>query len=316
MEGLVEPELFDKQQLRDYAAKHDIEISSGQFDDWKSQDLLPPAIPDPSQQGRGRRKLLYPRVAATAAVMWLGRHRLYIKGDDVAKFWMSLEGFDYIQVDVCTVVLNRIIRFWASLQANILPSLPDIAVMAQNGISEELRLALLDELDDRYTNAKLQSGTWTDRDTGQATLLAAILGIIPGDYIRHANPDKLTEGSDIDVTAVDSMTSPQAVSASAEEVSGVAKVIEMAHLLKMYQALSNQELVSPHFHLMWHVVLSSENLPLLWPTISRITGLQAVRPKNHDELLRMMDYEPLNLAVLVFTFKYIGAEIRASILAS
>jgi hypothetical protein len=312
----VEQEFLDKQQLIAFAAKHRIDVSSGQFDDWKGQGLLPGAIPDASQQGRGRRKLLYPRVPAVAAVMWLGKHRLHINGEDVAKFWMSLESFDYIQIDVCRVVLNRIRGFWESLQADILPSLPDIATMAQNGVSEEQRFALLEELDDRYTTANLQSGKWAEKDTGQASLLAAILGIVPGDHITHANPSKLTEGVDIDVTAVDSVISPEGDRASAKEVSGVAKVIEMAHLLKLYQALSSQQLVSIDFLITWQVILSSETLPQFWPYLSRIAGVHPAKPRNHDELLRMMDYEPLYLAVWTFMFKSFGAVFRVAPQAS
>src|SRR5215469_4488651 len=92
-------ELLDKQQLLDRVnARRDSEVSSAQFDDWKRDGLLLPPVPPASteRRGKGRPRLLYPDTAVDALV-WLGTHRRFIDGDDVARFWMWMEGFTYVE---------------------------------------------------------------------------------------------------------------------------------------------------------------------------------------------------------------------------
>ncbi len=171
--------LYTKKDLLRHAAGQGLEISEDTLNKWGADGLLPPHAQKPGPKGRGRPKVYFPD-PAPEAIVWLGTHRRFIEGVDTTKFWMWVEGFDYINVDVNSFVRDRVANFWESLRG-LVPSLPRIDLAAET--PEEVWREIRDEVDANIATPLLADGRLLDEDIPLAAIGQGFLGIIPGEWL-------------------------------------------------------------------------------------------------------------------------------------
>jgi hypothetical protein len=184
--------LYTKQELIAHAKSRRVLVTSAQFDEWKQHGLLPVPTPEPNPP-RGRPRLLYPE-RALGLIVWLGTHRRSIEGDDVARFWLWLDGYSHIQLDPALFLLAQIQLAWDELRTAV-PSLPDIAHVAQRGMSEDQITAALDEWDTSVTRPLYESGELDERTLPRTYLEALLYGVAPPEWVDPAYGDMLAEAS-------------------------------------------------------------------------------------------------------------------------
>ncbi len=172
-------ELYTKKDLLQHAARKGSEISEDTLNKWDADGLLPPHTQKPGPKGRGRPKVYFPDPAPDA-ILWLTTHRRFIEGVDATKFWMWVEGFDYIDVDINLFVRDRVAGFWNSLR-ELVPSLPAIELAAET--TEEAWWGIRDEVDANITTPLLADGRLLEDDLPLAAIGQAFLGIIPGEWL-------------------------------------------------------------------------------------------------------------------------------------
>ena len=143
---------------------------------WYEQELLPAPTRPPIPGKRGRGPLVFPEPAHDA-VLWLAQHRRFIDGADVAKFWLWLEGFDYIAVDLNHVVSAHCAHAWEQAQTKI-PSLPPIedALHAPESWGNKA----LDDVDKNITTPALERSDLAPGELERITLRSAQLGLFHG----------------------------------------------------------------------------------------------------------------------------------------
>lgn len=158
-----------------------VEVTARKIRTWTRDGLLPAparaALPGHSRAGVPYR---YPE-PAPSAVKWLGRHRRYIQGVQATKFWMRVEGFSYVELDVNTFLRDRAASVWEQARAKV-PSLPEID--RARSISEDLQERLLDEIDVGITAPYLDHDLLTDKTAAEVTIGGAAIGIIPSRYLE------------------------------------------------------------------------------------------------------------------------------------
>lgn len=288
--------LLDKQQLRAYAARHRVDVTNAQFDDWKGQHLLPESTPS-DQKGRGRPRLLYPEIAGDALI-WLGRYRKFIDGDDVARFWLWLEGFDYVQVDPGAVVLQRIQVLWQEMQREGMPSLPDIATVAEHGIPENLRETLLDELEERVAYPNVKSGRWTEVEAGKSSLIAALVGVLPSSSL--VQDPGTSEFTTQDGLAADALLTEDTAPWRTNLVKVLPTIIEAAQLMRLYRLVMEGKFRPEGLREVWHLFTPEA----LWSAAARVTPIRVQgkdKPRDRGDFMRLLNCEPLALVLFVIT---------------
>lgn len=133
--------MYTPQDLSEHAGSCGLRVSTRQIEEWNKAGFLPkPERRKIPGQGRGRAPYQYPDPAKDA-VVWLGMHRRSIEGANTVRFWMWVEGFQYIDVDVNTFLRDRVASDWEGIRVGI-PSLPDIDQVA--GMTWEQRERILD----------------------------------------------------------------------------------------------------------------------------------------------------------------------------
>src|SRR5205085_2851140 len=105
-------------RLQEYAKRHGVEVSRRQIEEWHRAGLLPPASRPPVRGKRGRGPFVFPDPTPDVVVS-LGQWRRYMTGDDAAKVWLWLEGYDHLRVDsdaLWRMVTGWITAAWPVLQ--------------------------------------------------------------------------------------------------------------------------------------------------------------------------------------------------------
>lgn len=166
---------YTPEQLKAHAQKAGVKVSTRQIEEWHKAGYLPQPIRQKLPgQGPGRAPYQYPE-PAERVVSWLGQYKRHINGEAATKFWLLVEGFDYIDFNINASLARGIAEFWQDLQQRI-SSLPDIADASR--MSEMMRVRVLDEIDENITAPLLANGTITEETVGQMTIGAAFLGIL------------------------------------------------------------------------------------------------------------------------------------------
>lgn len=107
---------------------------------------MPDPVKPPGPKKRGRPRLLFPDPTPDA-VCRLARWRRWVSGDENARGWLWLEGFDYLNLDPDREFAAWLTREWAEYRKTS-PSLPE---SPETPIDSERREAILDEVDANYT---------------------------------------------------------------------------------------------------------------------------------------------------------------------
>lgn len=295
------PILRTKKQLADDATARGIPVSYWQVDEWIQDGLLPPAEPTSSgKKLRGRPRKLYGE-QAFKAVCWLGEHRAHIKtGADTVRFWMWLEGFDYVQVDPSDVLLASIQRAWAEMQVDI-PSLPPIDQIDHlsdrqiDQMYDSEHGSVLDQFD-RYARS-LENGPLGAQGQDMAWLGGALSGAIPLDALKpyddltEADGETITQSlTDLVVGNTESMgTSP-----------ALADIIRVSRVIDLYRAVKNGSFDLALMRRIWQaldpaVFAALTGIPLT-PSMRRMFGPLTDR----SALMSALRYQPGAVAEMAF----------------
>ncbi|MGO8949294.1 MAG: hypothetical protein ACLQUY_16915 [Ktedonobacterales bacterium] len=300
-------EWFDKQQILFYVARCGIPVEGTSFDDWKSQHLLPTPVRNPEHTGRGRPRYLYPEIACTA-VLWLGKHRSHIDGEDIAKVWMWLEGFDYIQVDVRAVVLARMQALWEQAQREAMPSLPDMATVTEQGIPDDLSEQLLDELDVHITSPQIESGRWTQSQTGIATFLAVFTGLLPSSDLTDV--PAVVELQTEDGIPLNAILTPEAAEWRSTLMQGISNVIVSGHIVRLYRFVEQYGSLPEDLRAMWQMI-TPDTIRGLWPMFAMFSPFRTEKPKSRDDFMRLLYYDLFHLVLLASTLALASDALRS-----
>jgi hypothetical protein len=285
-------ELLDKQQLLDRVnARRDIEVSSAQFDDWKRDGLVPaPVSPTlTGRRGKGRPRLLYPDTAVEALV-WLGTHRRFIDGVDVAHFWMWMEGFDYVEVDPQAVLLSRIQAAWRMAQGHM-PSLPDIAAAAERGIADSERDSALDEFDAHVVEPHITTDTLVEQQSGTASIAAMLFGLLPSALVEGGTADDETFAQG----TAGALLTPKRQEWRDTVAAAVPRALEAGKLLELYRLVTEEQFDPTVVRAAWQM-LTPDNVRLLgWGlALFRPLSTQDIgRLRDRADLMRLLRYDPL-----------------------
>lgn len=139
-------ELYTAEDLAEIATHFGLELSTLQVGEWHRAGLLPSPVRPPGPKKRGRPRLYFPEPTPRAACS-LARWRKRVSGDDNARAWLWLEGFDYIELDPDREMAAWIEREWSGYRKTC-PSLPE---SPDTPIDPDRRERILEELDENYT---------------------------------------------------------------------------------------------------------------------------------------------------------------------
>jgi hypothetical protein len=287
------PLWYTPQQLVAHARQSRVAVTARQIEEWHKDGLLPePVRTKLPEQGRGRPPYQYPE-PAPEAVIWLGTHRRFISGSDVTRFWMWMEGFSYVQVEHRAVVLDQLQRMWREMQQEV-PSLPDIAELADHEITDEQREVVLDEMDANVTAPMLATGRWTEQTVSLASVGAAFLGILPPAWLAETQADEAPHAAALlvdEATELMSMVQAQ-----------LPAVLRVAQLGTVYGVVSQNQVSWPSLRAGW-LGFTPEALQVLAPVLLQTRAFQD-RPlaKTRADVLRLMKYDPVSLVALAAAF--------------
>ncbi len=139
-------ETYTAEDLVEIATRFNLKVSPLQVGEWHRADLLPEPVSPPGPKKRGRPRLLFPE-PTPRAVCSLARWRRRVNGDDNARVWLWLEGFDYIELNPDKELAIWLEREWAEYR-KACPSLPE---SPETPIDPECRERILEELDENCT---------------------------------------------------------------------------------------------------------------------------------------------------------------------
>ncbi|MDP9353178.1 MAG: hypothetical protein M3P51_16785 [Chloroflexota bacterium] len=174
--------MYVSEELIAHAEQHNVEVTGRQIREWTRNGLLPaPTRVALAGQGRTGVPYRYPETALKA-VVWIGRYRRFIDGVETTQFWMRIEGFDHVDLDINEYLRVWAERAWEEARTRV-PSLPELR-QSSLGIPDVLQERLLDEIDDNISSCYLESGLLTDKVAAEVTIGGALLGIIPPRYLE------------------------------------------------------------------------------------------------------------------------------------
>jgi hypothetical protein len=280
---------YTPQRLIAHARQARLMVTARQIEEWHKDGLLPePVRTKLPGQGRGRAPYQYPEPAPDA-VVWLGTHRRFIDGVDATRFWMWMEGFSYVQVDLRAVVLDHLQRVWREVQKEI-PSLPDLAAMADHDLTDAQREAALDEMDANVTQPMLAAERWTDETVSNASFGAAFMGILPPSFLAETLEDEAPHAAAL---VVDGAT--EHIKTLQAQMPAVFRVAQVGFI---YRAVSQENVSWSSLRDAW-LAITPEALQVLGPLFQQMRVFQDRSPvKTHADVLRLMKYDPLSLVVL------------------
>ena len=128
------------------ASDANLKVSAVQIGEWHRAGLLPDTVQPPGPRRRGRPRLFFPE-PAPRSVCSLARWRRSVNGDENARGWLWLEGFDYIEIDPDKEFAAWLDREWTEYRKTC-PPLPETP---KTPVDPERREAILEELDANYT---------------------------------------------------------------------------------------------------------------------------------------------------------------------
>lgn len=298
-----------------------VTITQRQIDEWQRAGFLPaPTREKLPGQGRGRAPYQYPDQALDA-VIWLGTHRRFIDGDDVASFWLWLEGFDYIPIDPIMFLLAEVYQDWNNLRASI-PSLPNIKEILDHGWDDTRIEDVLNEWDAIVTVPALASGALDDRTAPRSYLEALAYGIQTPELVDPARGAMTAEAA----AHFDQPLTGERLAHLAQELPHSLRAMSLVsiyrqlfaaaqwarvreHLIAHSQELDQEtatQLCAEYNDLLtasiqpwelrnwWHY-LTPEMIAMRWP--GRLPG--APRIRTRVELLRYWRYDPLSFVQFV-----------------
>src|SRR5829696_7308240 len=134
-------EIYAAEDLTEIATHFKLELSTLQVGEWHRAGLLPEPVSPPGPKKRGRPRLYFPEPTPRAACS-LARWRRRVNGDDNARAWLWLEGFDHIKLDPDEELATWLQTEWAEYRKTC-PSLPG---SPETPIDPERRETILDEL--------------------------------------------------------------------------------------------------------------------------------------------------------------------------
>jgi hypothetical protein len=286
---------YTPSQLVAHAKAQGVEVSERQIEEWNKAGLLPePTRARIPGQGRGRAPHQY-HEPAPAVVVWLGTQRRFFRGDDsdaVVKFWLWLEGYDHIVVDPAAVVLARIQGIWRMAQET-LPALPAIAVVAEQGVSEEQTESLLEALDTQVTQPMLQGGKWDETTVHAATVGASLFGFFPDERIMQYLSGG-ADGIDLPNQVLPHLTPEQ--HAAARRI--LPAIMRASQIPALYLKLKRGRIDFITFRQAW-LMLTPDTLPAFWPALAALSPFRIEgEPKERADVMRLLRYDPFNLMLL------------------
>jgi hypothetical protein len=297
---------YTPQMLIEHAKRQTgVKVSTRQIEEWHAAGLLPePVRVKMPGQGRGRAPYQYPE-PAPAAVVWLGEHRKYIDGNDVAAFWMWLEGFDYIQIDPAAVVRARIEALWRVAQQEAMPSLPAIESVAGHGLTEDEIAALLDEMDRNVTDPMMKTEQWDFQTAPQAEMVAGLFGVMsPALSTGVDSPERTMPTATAETIHADAVLSPAASVEQRRSLEMVhPQLIQAGQLTLLYRGLAAGDVRFAAFRAAWKM-FTPETIPDFWHALPLVAVFRgADKPKTRADMMRFYRYDPyllmLHMIVLV-----------------
>ena len=286
---------YTREMLAALATAAGYEITERTVKDWDDRGFLPePSNERVGEPARGRAPLSYPE-RTPDAVMWLAQYRRYVEGegsDEVVKFWLWIEGLYPREFDVRAFLLARIRRMWATIQAE-LPMLGDLD--SDEALSEFDRQEALDTLDATVTAPKVASGEWGNEDTAQATVFAALLGLIPNEAL--ADSLSLNHSFDDETPFIDSFFNSSADEHTRERGRTVLpSLIRAGQLRTAYRTIVDGRIDFPLFARAWRM-FTPEALSALF-SLSPSTVVNGTPVQSRHDLMRAVRYEPLAVVML------------------
>jgi len=139
-------EPYTAEDLVEIATEARLEVSTLQVGEWHRAGLLPDPVQPPGPKRRGRPRLLFPEPTPNA-VCGLARWRRFVNGNENARGWLWLEGYDHLDLDPDREFAAWLKQEWAAYRKTC-PSLPE---SPETPIDAERRDQILEELDKNYT---------------------------------------------------------------------------------------------------------------------------------------------------------------------
>lgn len=312
--------MYTVEALTEHALGEHVDVTRRQIRIWTRDGLLPrPSRAATPGQGRAGVRYRYPEPAPSAAV-WLGRHGRFAGDLATAKFWMRVEGFHHVELDVNAFLRDRAERIWWEVRQK-LPGLPGIGEVAS--LPEDSRERLLDEIDERILRPYLEGGRLTDQVASEVTMGGAFLGIIPARYLEGGPADTGAEDDGRYRPYPDYLLreGEEAYIDAARRV--VPSVASVANLVEIHRAASRGEIRDRQLRLAWRMAkdaapgfelarawgyeplalaveyLSVERIVLPWVLDTLAAFLSAIEEVVGDEeMLRQMEMPPSLVAKL------------------
>ncbi len=267
-------------------------VSERQIKAWNAAGFLPtPTREKVAGQGRGRAPNQYP-AEAVDAVLWLGSYRASLNGEDATRFWMWLEGFDYIQVDVCAVLTASVRTLWRAAQKE-LPSLPDLDALGKHGLTDDAREALLDEFDANVTHPMRQSGQWNEAETPRASVGAAVLGILSPSSLAdsHMEWEEVNDHHDEPMYARTLLNDSMSEQDVKRTQALLPTLVQAGNFVQVYRLLDKGMVIPSDLRLFWRM-LTPEIAAALLSGLPQANGVVG-HARSRSDLMRLYHYEPV-----------------------